>query len=54
MISFVLVENVIVFFFICEVNLIGLIKNIVYSVRVLVFIDKGDGKYSDLEFFFIN
>lgn len=54
MISFVLVENVIVFFFICEVNLIGLIKNIVYSVRVLVFIDKGYGDYSDFEFFVIN
>lgn len=53
-ISFVLVENVIVFFFICEVNLIGLIKNIVYSVRVLVFIDKGYGDYSDFEFFVIN
>lgn len=52
--GFLLVENIIVYVFICEVNLIGLIKNMNYSVRVLVFIEKGDGNYGDFEVFLIN
>ena len=37
-----------------EVNLTGLIKSMNYSVRVLASTDKGDGKYSDPEFFVTN
>ena len=53
-ISSSLVENLTVFFPTREVNLTGLIKNIMYSVRVLASTDKGDGNYSDPELFVTN
>ena len=53
-ISSALVENVTVVSPTREVNLTGLIKNIVYNVRVLASTDKGDGKYSDPELFLTN
>ena len=37
-----------------EVNLTGLVKSMNYSVRVLASTDKGDGNYSDPEFFVTN
>ena len=49
-----LVENTTVYAPTREVNLTGLIKNIVYNVRVLASTDKGDGKYSDPELFLTN
>ena len=53
-ISSSLVENLTVFFPTREVNLTGLIKNIMYSVRVLASTDKGNGNYSDPELFATN
>ena len=49
-----LVENLTVYFPTREVKLYGLIKSMNYSVRVLASTDKGDGKYSDPEFFVTN
>ena len=46
-----LVENTTVYAPTREVNLTGLIKNMNYSVSVLASTDKGDGDYSDPEFF---
>ena len=53
-ISSALVENTTVYFPTREVNLTGLIRNMNYSVSVLASTDKGDGKYSDPEFFVTN
>lgn len=50
-ISSALVENTTVYVPTREVNLTGLIKNMNYSVSVLASTDKGDGDYSDPEFF---
>ena len=47
-------ENLTVFFPAREVNLTGLKKNMNYSVRVSASTDKGDGNYSDPEFFLTN
>jgi len=53
-ISSALVENLTVYFPTREVILTGLIKSMNYSVRILASTDKGDGKYSDPEFFVTN
>jgi len=53
-ISSLLVENTTVDAPTREVNLTGLIKNMNYSVRVLASTDKGDGNYSDPEYFVTN
>ena len=47
-------ENLTVYFPTREVNLNGLKKNMNYSVKVLASTDKGDGGYSDPEFFVTN
>ena len=53
-ISSALVENTTVYVPTREVNLTGLIKNMNYSVSVLASTIKGDGNYSDPEFFLTN
>ena len=53
-ISSALVKNLTVHLPTREVNLTGLINNMNYSIRVLASTDKGDGKYSDPEFFVTN
>ena len=52
--SSALVENTTVNVSTREVNLTGLIKNMNYSVSVLASTIKGDGNYSDPEFFLTN
>ena len=47
-------ENLTVFFPARELNLTGLKKNMNYSVKVLASTEKGDGNYSDPEFFVTN
>jgi len=49
-----LVENLTVYFPTREVILTGLIKSMNYSVKILASTDKGDGMYSDPEFFVTN
>ena len=53
-ISSLLVENLTVYFPTREVNLTGLIRDMNYSVRVLASTGKGDGNYSDPDFFVTN
>ena len=53
-ISSLLVENLTVYFPTREVNLTGLIRDMNYSVRVLASTDKGNGDYSDPEYFVTN
>ena len=53
-IGFLLVENRTVYVPKRKANLTGLIKNMNYSVRVLASTDKGEGNYSDPEFFVTN
>ncbi len=53
-VSSALVENTTVNAPTREANLTGLIKNMNYSIRVLASTSKGNGKYSDPEFFVTN